>query len=146
MGQRLAIVMRTMKKMMLITFVTVVIVVASQVISDGGQKHRRVVNCRENSFSVLCRLLLLPPNSSDAERRPTQQGRSQCRSICNTLTVISSRSSTQWNFNLNPVESTYPPPHPSGKPQQPPLRYGSPLLVSMFEMFNVTRLKPIMNC
>jgi len=36
-GQRLAIVMRTMKKMALITSITVVIVAASQVISEGEQ-------------------------------------------------------------------------------------------------------------
>jgi hypothetical protein len=53
-GQRLlAIVMRTMKKVALVNSITVVIVVASQVISEGGAKHRRVVNCSENSFFFL---------------------------------------------------------------------------------------------
>lgn len=42
-----------MKKMALVASITVVIVVASQVISEGEQKQRRAVNCRENPFSVL---------------------------------------------------------------------------------------------
>jgi len=53
-GQRLlAIVMWTMKKMALVNSTTVVIVVASQVISEGGAKLRRMVNCSENSLSFL---------------------------------------------------------------------------------------------
>lgn len=44
----LAIVMRT-----LVNSITVVILVASQVVSEGGAKQRKVVNCSENSFSFL---------------------------------------------------------------------------------------------
>jgi len=67
---RLAVVMRTMKR---ISCITVVIVVASQVISEEGQKHRRVVRVRipspSSTFSFFS-----PSTSSGAERRPTQQG------------------------------------------------------------------------
>ena len=109
---------------------------------------------------------------------------SQCRSICNTLTVISSLSiypqptnilptypqPTQWNVNPNPVESTAINSSSSQwktpcKPPNSPYAFNmgefwwqhvfvffaaililfpissSPLLVSMFEMFFVTRLK-----